>query len=165
MKRIKRFLLEISSMFYENELWLTSPRQESSSFSATGCVPKVESDCCLKANNEAKFVERKVCFILEASNQWGRVDFCPMVNSPWLATSGQELLQMERGGLFTEIVQSALTVILKLVMQWSDQCHLDCLKYSSSLIPGSIFSNFFEASLLNCGSLMSWLQSGWFSCS
>ena len=59
-------------MFYENELWLTSPRQESSSFSATGCVPKVESDCCLKANNEAKFVERKVCFILEASNQWAR---------------------------------------------------------------------------------------------
>ena len=25
MKRTKRFLLEISSMFYENELWLTSP--------------------------------------------------------------------------------------------------------------------------------------------
>ena len=36
--------------------------------------------CCSKANKEAKLVERKVCFILEASNQvgweWG-ADFCP----------------------------------------------------------------------------------------
>ena len=103
--------------------------------------PKVESDCSLKANNEARLVERKVCFILEVSNQWGRVDFCPKVNSPWLATSGQELLQMGGGGLFTETVQSALTVILKLVMQWSDQCHLDCLNYSSSIFSSRI--NFF----------------------
>ena len=40
MKRTKRFLLEVSSMFYENELGLTSPGQESSSFSAAGCVSK-----------------------------------------------------------------------------------------------------------------------------
>ena len=33
-------------------------------------------------------------------------------------------------GLHAEIAQSALTVILKLAMWWTDQCHLDCLKYS-----------------------------------
>ena len=25
---------------------------------------------------------------------------------------------------------SVLTVILKLVVKWSDQCHLDCIKYT-----------------------------------
>ena len=33
-------------------------------------------------------------------------------------------------GLHAETVESAPTVTLKLVMQWSDQCHLDCFKYN-----------------------------------
>ena len=33
-------------------------------------------------------------------------------------------------GLHMERAESALTVILKLVLQWSDQHHLDCFKYS-----------------------------------
>ena len=56
-------------------------------------------------------------------------------------------------GLHVETVQSALTVVLKLVMRWSDQCHLDCCKYNQSSVPGSVCSNFFEASSQNCGSL------------
>ena len=33
-------------------------------------------------------------------------------------------------GLCAETAQSALTVILKLLVQWPDQHHLDCFKYS-----------------------------------
>lgn len=36
----------------------------------------------------------------------------------------------EGRGLHAEISQSALTVFLKLVTQWSDQCHSDCFTYS-----------------------------------
>ena len=32
--------------------------------------------------------------------------------------------------LQVETVRSALTITLKLVMQWSDQRHLDCFKYT-----------------------------------
>ena len=32
--------------------------------------------------------------------------------------------------LHTETAESALTVVLKLIMQWSDQSHLNFLKYS-----------------------------------
>ena len=35
----------------------------------------------------------------------------------------------EGRGLLAETVQSALPVILKLVVWWSDQHHLDCFKY------------------------------------
>ena len=58
-----------------------------------------------------------------------------------------------REGVHAETAQSAVTVILKLVMQWSDQCHLDCFKYSYALVPGSVCSHFLEASSRNCGSL------------
>ena len=33
-------------------------------------------------------------------------------------------------GLRAETVESAPTVVLKLIMRWSGQCHLDCFKYS-----------------------------------
>ena len=36
----------------------------------------------------------------------------------------------EGRGLDAETARSALTVILKLVMRWSDQCHLGCFRYS-----------------------------------
>ena len=49
--------------------------------------------------------------------------------------------------------QSALTVIMKLAMWWADQQHLDCFKYSLSLVPGLVCSHLFEASSQNCGSL------------
>lgn len=49
--------------------------------------------------------------------------------------------------------QSALTVIMKLVMWWADQQHLDCFKYSLSLVPGLVCSHLFEAGSQNSGSL------------
>ena len=45
------------------------------------------------------------------------------------------------------------TVTLKLVMLWSDQCHLDYFKYSSPLVLGSVCSHFFKASSQNCSTL------------
>ena len=36
----------------------------------------------------------------------------------------------QREGAIGRNSRSALTVILKLVMQWSDEHHLDCFKYS-----------------------------------
>ena len=35
-----------------------------------------------KANKQARLVERKVCFISDASNWWGRVDTCFKGDSP-----------------------------------------------------------------------------------
>ena len=54
------------------------------------------------------------------------------LDSPPLTVSGQEFQGCIGGGrgLHAETAQSALTVILKLVMRWSDQWHLDCFKYS-----------------------------------
>ena len=92
---------------------------------------------CSKAIKEARLVERKFCFILEASN-WGgeRMDLCPKATSPPLTISVQDLLKgsfrgvwME-GGLHAETAQLALTLTLKLVMRWSEQHHLDCVKCS-----------------------------------
>ena len=65
----------------------------------------------------------------------GTADSCPKASFP-LTISGQELLKeslmvVGRGReLHTETAQLALMVILKLIMQWSDQSHLDFLKYS-----------------------------------
>ena len=47
---------------------------------------------CSEANEEARLVERKVCFISEACNPEGGVDSCPKADSHPLTTSGQELL-------------------------------------------------------------------------
>ena len=61
-----------------------------------------------------------------------------------------------RGGgrrLRAKTVWSALTVILKLAVWWSDWCHLDCLKYSQSSVPRPVCSHFFEAGSWNGGSL------------
>ena len=81
-------------------------------------------------------MERKVCFISEAGN-WGMG-----VGEGRLKSKGQFPLphpannQWARAfigggrGPNVETAQSALTVILELVMRWSDQCHLDCFKYS-----------------------------------
>ena len=76
-----------------------------------------------------RLVERKVCFISEASN--GRTPVQGLTPPP-LTISGQESKSFYRWreGLHAKTAQSALTVTLKLVMQWSNQCHLDCFKYS-----------------------------------
>ena len=51
-----------------------------------------------KANKEASLVERKVCFILDASNWWGKGRLLSKGQFPTTTTSGQEHLQVEGGG-------------------------------------------------------------------
>ena len=48
---------------------------------------------CSKANKEARLVERKACFILDAGK--GRVDSCPKANSP--SNSQEARAFMDRG--------------------------------------------------------------------
>ena len=51
-----------------------------------------------KPKKEARLVERKVCFISDASNKAGRADSCLKANlTQPLTISGQELLCMEGG--------------------------------------------------------------------
>ena len=50
--------------------------------------------------------------------------------------------------------QAALTGILKLIIGGlTNQRPLDCFRYRSSSVPGSVCSHFFAASSQNCGSL------------
>ena len=77
-------------------------------------------------------VDRKESFLYFGGWQPGeRVGSCPKANSA-LTISGQEFQGCIGGrrGLHAETAQSALTAVLKLGMQWSDQRHLDCFKYS-----------------------------------
>ena len=71
-----------------------------------------------KANKEASLVEKKVCFILDASKH-GAVDFCRKYDLPPPTTDNQWTRAfIDKGrGLHTETAQPALTVILKSVMQ------------------------------------------------
>ena len=58
-----------------------------------------------KANKQARLVERKVCFILEACHLAGRVvDICPKADSPPLISRGKSIYrQSGAGGLHAEI--------------------------------------------------------------
>ena len=80
-------------------------------------------------------VERKVCFIPETDNQGRRQTHvqrpaacCQSVGKSF--EKGVSGVYGWREGLQEETAQSALTVVLKLVMKWSDQCHFDFFKYS-----------------------------------
>ena len=68
-------------------------------------------------------MERKVCFILDVSNQRKRI-VCPKPDSP-PDNHRAKFLQSEGGGCMPETVQLTLIVILKLVTSG-----LDCFKYS-----------------------------------
>ena len=68
-----------------------------------------------KANKEARLVERKVCFILDASNRrGGRTSVQRATPHHWRSV-GKSFYRW-REGLHVETAQSALTVILKLVI-------------------------------------------------
>ena len=71
-----------------------------------------------KANKQARLVERKVCFISDASNWWGRVDTCFKGDSPnpaWQA-GGESFCGQSGRGLHAETAQSALRATFKLVV-------------------------------------------------
>ena len=88
---------------------------------------------CSKANKEARLVERKVYFVLDAGNGGGEWDMGGLLSKGQLPTTDNQWARAfidGRRGLYVETAQSTLTVILKLVTQWSDQRHLLCFKYS-----------------------------------
>ena len=125
--------------------------------SAKNSVTELRSGCLLLESQYLKkrcLQERKVCFIQENNSLGRKQTLCPKANS-LLTDQGEEILMRSfRGisggrGLHAETSQSACTIILKLVIQWSDQCHLDCFKYSQSSVPGLVCSHFLEASSWN----------------
>ena len=96
-------------------------------------------------------MEMKVCFTLEAGNLWGGqppIQRLPITDNQWARTFIDEGME-----LYSETAQSALKVILKLVLQGPDQGRLHCFKHSESLVPGSVCSRFSEPSSRGRGSL------------
>ena len=82
-----------------------------------------------KANKEASWWKGKSALFRRLAGRWGRVDSCLKADFPTDSQWARAFIDGGRG-LLAETAQSALIVILKLVMQWSDQRHLDCFKYS-----------------------------------
>ena len=111
---------------------------------------------CSKANTQAMLMERKMGFTLNVGNWQGRVETSVQRTPHHPSRPWSFYRQKCRGciqGLHAETAQSALTVIFRLAIRWSDRHHLDCFRSSSSLVPGSVCSHFFEAIFRNCGSL------------
>ena len=81
-------------------------------FLSSRCYLKVRGPAVhlSKANKQDSLVERKVCFISDASN-WGQSP-----TPPPLATSGARAFIDRRRRLHAETAQSALTVIFRLVI-------------------------------------------------
>ena len=105
--------------------------------------------CHLEVNEEARLVERKVQFISEVGSGVEGGGTCvqrptPPTNNQWARGRGR--------WQHAETAQSARTVILKSVIRWSDQHHLDYLGYSQSSVSRIGLFPFFEANSQNCGS-------------
>ena len=98
-------------------------------------VTELRSGCSpLESNIREASVGRKERLLYSGDWQTGeKADSCPKAKSP-PANQGARAFKGEFQGWLEWVTcrtaQSALTIILKLVMQWSDQCHLDCFKYS-----------------------------------
>ena len=83
-----------------------------------------------KASEHAMLVERKICFISDAGNCGGGQTSVqrptPRPSTHTHQQTGDKKFYRQRG----ETAQSALPVIWKLVMCWSDKRHLGCFRYS-----------------------------------
>ena len=99
-----------------------------------GRVTESVGPVALKPVKRQGWWKGKVCFILEAGNLGvgGGQMSVQRLTPPTAPPDNQGARAfIDRGRrLQAETAQSALTVILKLVMQWSDQYHLDCFRYS-----------------------------------
>ena len=95
----------------------------------------------------------KVCFASDAGSWGGRADLCPKATCPPPTSRGLRTFPGGERELSAETAESALTVVLKLAMWWSDKCHLDCFRFSESSAPGSVSFCFLEATSENCGGL------------
>ena len=72
--------------------------------------------------------KEKFAYFLRLSKEELEEISCSKASSPPPQSVGKSFFGRGRGWVHAERAQSALTVILKLVMRWSDQHHLDCLK-------------------------------------
>ena len=89
--------------------------------------------CRPKANKQARLVERKVCFISDASNCWGRVvDTCPKADPhSTLATSGaRAFIERSRGSATCRNSTVSSDSHPQIGHQCSEQRHLGCFRYS-----------------------------------
>ena len=99
------------------------------------CYRKVGSGCsALKSQWTCQVGGKKNLHYFRCWQLRGRSDICPKASSPpWHTHTNKQgiknFIDRERG-LRAETAQSALTVILKLVMWWSDKCYLDCFIFS-----------------------------------
>ena len=85
----------------------------------------------VKANNQARLVERKVCLISDSGNWAVRVaDTDPEPDPPPLETNGARALidRSDRGAICRNSTVSSDSH-LQFGHQWSDQCHLDCFTH------------------------------------
>ena len=98
-------------------------------------------------------VERKVCFILDVGNQAETGaseggELGSMADSPTTTScpnrEWERAFTCEGRGLHADVVQLALTVILKLVLQWSAQRHPDYFKCHESAVPEPVCCHFLE---------------------
>ena len=105
------------------------------SLSPNCCREWAPAACHSKANTqEARLVERKVCFFSGGRQPGERANSCPKANSPPADQRARALKGVFQGctgggkGLRVETAQSTLTVVLKLVLHWFDQRHLDLVQ-------------------------------------
>ena len=75
-------------------------------------------------------VEGKVCFILDAGNLWGRAYTGPKASSPPHPQLVRKSFCRLREGATCRNSTVSSDSHLEIGHQWSDQCHLDCFKYS-----------------------------------
>ena len=110
-----------------------------------------------KSNKQASVVERKVCFLSDASNwQGGQISVQRLTPNP-LASSGARTFIDRRSGLHAETAQSALTIIFKLVTGGLTNVILVVLGIINLQSRGALFPFLWG----QVSELMSWqLQSG-----
>ena len=97
--------------------------------------------CHSKALKEARLVERKVCFILDASNPrvgvGGRTPVQRPTAPPRWQPVGKSFYRQREGATGRNSTVSS-DRHLEIGHRWSDQRHLDCFKYNSSSLPGLV---------------------------
>ena len=128
------------------------------------CVNMTYYNCLLlKSHWRARLLEMKVCFIFDAGTWCRGREGCvpaqrltlphyPTHPTPPHPTDNQGgRVFMDRGrGLRAERAVSSGSH-LEIGHQWSDQCHLDCFRYSQCSVSRPTCSHFLEASSQSCG--------------